>query len=100
MNDNIDDRIEYIQDIQDKAFKVDKRQSAVLNNFYSIVTIIIVCLSIIFYTVYIVPAQDAKKQRELQLKQKNELIDKRAKQIALSHKLNQPKKVIKTYDSK
>lgn len=81
-------RIEKIQELQNNVFKMEKRQSIVLNNFYSIVTIIVVCLSIIFYTVYIVPAQEAKKQRELKLKQQQEYAQKRAKQIALSHKLN------------
>lgn len=81
-------RVEKIQDLQNNVFKMEKRQSMVLNNFYSIITIIVVCLSIIFYTVYIVPAQDAKKQREFKIKQQQEYAAKRAKQIALSHKLN------------
>ena len=82
------DRIEKIQELQESVYKVEKRQSLVLNNFYSIITIIIICISVIFYTIYIVPAQKEKKRRELLIKQQQEYALKRAKQIALSHKLN------------
>ncbi|MEA2019263.1 MAG: hypothetical protein U9N59_12515 [Campylobacterota bacterium] len=92
-NDKYDDRIEYINELQNKVFKSEKRQSTVINNFYSLITIIIMCVSVIFYTVYVVPAQEAKKQRELEAQQKQNIIDARAKQIALSHKLNNTKKI-------
>ena len=91
----MEDRIEHIQELQEKDFKYEKRQSMVLNNFYSIVTIIIVCLSIIFYTVYIVPAQEAKKAREDKILKQEQYQQLREKQIALSHRLNNPKKEIK-----
>ena len=82
------DRIEVIKKLQESSFKIEKNQSMVLNNFYSIITIGTVCLSIIFYVVYILPAQEVKKQRELKAKQHQEYLEKRAKEIALSHKLN------------
>jgi hypothetical protein len=91
MYKDIDQRIEYINELQNKELKSQRKQSIVINNFYSLMTIIIMCVATIFYTVYIVPAQEAKKQRELRVKQKQELIDKRAKQIELSHKLNKIK---------
>ena len=82
------DRIDKINDILQKGIKVEKRQSTVINNFFSIITITMVCLSILYYTNYIIPAQEAKKLRELKVKQYQDHLDKRASQIALSHKLN------------
>jgi len=82
------DRIDKINDLQINGLKVNKRQSVVVNNFFSIMTITMVCLSMLYYTNYIVPAQKAKKIREDKLKAHQSYFDKRAKQIALSHKLN------------
>ncbi len=81
-------RIEDIKKLQIEGYSVERSQSVVLNNLYSIVTIVTICISVIFYNVYIVPAQKAKEQRELKVKQHQEYLDMRAKQIALSHKLN------------
>ncbi|RLA83302.1 MAG: hypothetical protein DRG78_04810 [Epsilonproteobacteria bacterium] len=100
MKNKIDNRIEYINELQTKEIKTSRRQSIIINNFYSLMTIIIMCVAVIFYTVYIVPAQEAKKKREAKIVQKQEKIDTRAKQIALSHKLNKIKKVIKKDDTK
>jgi uncharacterized protein YpmB len=91
----MNERIEYIQELQEKVYESTKKQSIIINNFYSIITIIIVCVAIIFYTVYIIPAQDAKKQREENIIKQERYQLKRAKEIALSHKLNQPKEVTK-----
>jgi len=82
------DRIKEIKKLQAQPYKAIKRQSVVVNNFYSIITIATICISVIFYNVYIVPAQKAKEKRELQLKQHQEYFNMRTKQIALSHKLN------------
>lgn len=82
------DRIKEIKKLQLEGYHVEPSQSVVMNNLYSIVTIVTVCISIIFYNVYIVPAQKAKKQREIKAKEHQEYIEQRAKQIALSHKLN------------
>ncbi|MEA2049514.1 MAG: hypothetical protein U9O56_02105 [Campylobacterota bacterium] len=82
------DRIKHIQELQEKEYKVTKRQSIVLNNFYSIITIVVISLSVIIYTNYLRPAQLEKEKRELQIKKKQEYLELRAKQIALSHKLN------------
>jgi hypothetical protein len=92
------DRIKEIKKLQGEPFKAIKRQSVVINNFYSIITIITICISVIFYNVYIVPAQKAKAQRELKEKQHQEYLDMRAKQIALSHKLNKPTQKEETND--
>ncbi len=89
------DRIEKIKKLQEKGFKVPRKQNTIVNNLFSIVTIALVCISIIYYTNYIVPAQNAKKYREEKQAQKRLekqlYLEKRAKQIALSHKLNNPK---------
>jgi hypothetical protein len=82
------DRIDKINEIIQKGIKVEKKQSVIINNFFSIVTITMVCLSILYYTNYIVPAQEAKKARLLKQKQHQEYLAKRAYQIALSHKIN------------
>jgi len=84
----MDERIEYIKDLQKKAYKHEPRQSSVLGNFYAIVTIVAVCISMLYYVNYIQPAQKAKKQRELHIQKQQDLINERAKRIALSHKLN------------
>lgn len=83
------ERIKNIRKMQAEGFSPERRQSLVLNNFYSIITIGVVCISIIFYIVYVIPAKEAKEKRELQIKQKQEYFEQRAKQIALSRKLNQ-----------
>jgi len=85
-------RIKKIRKLQAEGFSVERKQSLVLNNFYAIITIGVVCVSIIFYIVYVIPAQEAKAKRELIKKEKQEYFKQRAKQIALSHKLNQQTK--------
>ncbi len=84
------DRIKEIKKLQVDGYRVQRSQSVVLNNLYAIVTIVTICISVIFYNVYIVPAQKAKEQKELQAKKHQEYLELRAKQIALSHKLNTP----------
>jgi len=84
----MDERLEQIKELQQKSYKHEPRQSSVLGNFYAIITIVAVCLSILYYINYIQPAQKAKAQRELKIQQHQEFIEKRAKRIALSHKLN------------
>jgi len=85
------ERIKKIRKLQADGFSVQKRQSLVVNNFYAIITIGVVCISIIFYIAYIIPAQEAKSKREQIAKEQQEYFEQRAKQIALSRKLNQEK---------
>ena len=84
----MDERIQNIRKLQEKAYKHEPRQSTVLGNFYVIITIATVCISIIYYVNYIQPAQKAKALRELKVQQHQNFLDERAKRIALSHKLN------------
>jgi len=87
-----DKRIKKIRKLQAEGFIPERKQSLVLNNFYAIITIATVCISIIFYIAYIVPAQNAKAKREQIAKEKQEYFEQRTKQIALSQKLNQQQK--------
>ncbi len=82
------DRIKYIQKLQSKPYKQEPRQTTVLGNFYAIITIIVVCLSMLYYVNYIQPAQKAKAKRELKIQEHQKFLDERARRIALSHKLN------------
>jgi cell division protein FtsL len=82
------DRIDKINEIQQNGIKVPRQQSVIVNNFFTIITIAMVCLSIIYYTNYIIPAQKEKQKREDKIKAHQKYLDKRAAQIALSHKLN------------
>lgn len=84
----MDDRIEHIKKLQSKNNKHEPRQSTVLGNFYAIITIVTVCISVLYYVNYVQPAKEAKAFRELQITKHQELIEKRARRIALSHKLN------------
>jgi len=88
------DRIKEIKKLQIEGYKVERNQSIVLSNLYAIVTIVTICISVIFYNVYIIPAQKAKEQKERKIKQHQEYLELRAKQIALSHKLNPTKKEV------
>ncbi len=62
------DKIKDIKKLQIEGYKVERSQSVVLNNLYSIVTIVTICISVIFHNVYIAPAQKAKSKR-IQAKQ-------------------------------
>lgn len=84
----MDDRIEYIKKLQASSFKREPQQSAVMGNFYALITIVVVCLSLLYFSNYIMPQIQAKKQKELQAQKHQKFLDERAKRIALSHKLN------------
>jgi len=84
----MDKRIEHIIELQEKAYKHQPRQSGVLGNFYAIITIVAVCISVLYYINYVQPAQKAKALRELQIQKHQNFLDERARRIALSHKLN------------
>ncbi len=82
------DRIEQIQELQKQTFKTTRRDSIIVNNFYSLLTIVIMSICIILYANYILPSQKASAQKALNEKQRQEFLNTRAKQIELSHKLN------------
>jgi len=88
----MDDRIKYIKELQEKEFKVQPSQTVVMGNFYAIITIVVVCISMLYFVNYVLPSLQAKQQKiiqqELQEKEHQRFLDERAKRIALSHKLN------------
>lgn len=83
-----DERIEYINQLQEKPYKNKKSPATIILNFYTLVTIVLVSIAILLYSNYLLPSFEAKKQNELQVKEKQEYLEKRRKQIELSHKLN------------
>lgn len=82
------DRIEKIQDLVENGYKVEKRQSAVLNNFYMMITIGVVCLSVLSYVYYFKPMLDEQIAKEHKKQERIKYLQERQKQIALAHKLN------------
>jgi hypothetical protein len=51
------DFIDYINSLKNKKFTTNRKPSLIVNNFYSLITIIIISISIILYTNYVIPAQ-------------------------------------------
>ena len=84
------DRIEHIKELQEKKFKTTRKQSIIVNNFFSLISIIVICITIILYINYVLPAQENKEQQELKQIQQQKHFAQRQKEIALSHKLNNP----------
>jgi len=83
---------EEIKQIEIKSIKVPRKPSVVINNFYSLITIAIISIVIIWYVNYILPNQKLAKQKQAQfekykkyLKQQNQM---RENQIKLSKKLH------------
>lgn len=84
-----EERLEYIKKLQNKtSFRGKRSPASIILNFYTFITIVIVSVVIVFYSKYILPPYEAKKQEELKQKQHQEYLELRRKQIELSHKLN------------
>jgi hypothetical protein len=58
-----DDFEDYIKTLQNKEYTTSRRPSLIVNNFYSLITIIIISISILIYTNYVVPAQKSHKEK-------------------------------------
>lgn len=88
------DRIERIKKLQREGYKVQKPHSLLLNNIYALITIVTISLVILIYTTYIQPREEEQQQAKqlLEEKKRQEYFEQRAKQIALSHKLNNTQK--------
>lgn len=84
----MEERIEHIIKLQNSNNKHEPRQSMVLGNFYTIVTIAAVSISILYYVNYIQPVQKIKEEKLLAQQKHEQFIQERAKRIALSHKMN------------
>ena len=76
--------------------KGQRKVSTIVNNFYSLITIVIMSIVIIWYVNYILPQQKINEQKALKQQEHQEYIqilkDKRDAQIELSRKLNKEKK--------
>ncbi|MEA3353601.1 MAG: hypothetical protein U9Q33_07285 [Campylobacterota bacterium] len=83
-----DDKIEEIKKLQSQGYKYEKKPSLVINNFFMLITIVMVSTVILIYVNFIKPSQDKEKHEALKAKQHKEYLELRKKQIALSHKLN------------
>jgi hypothetical protein len=53
----IDEENELLEKIENRKFKYQKKQSLVVNNFFTIITIAIMSIVIIWYVNYILPNQ-------------------------------------------
>lgn len=81
-------RIEHIKELQEKQYKTTKKQSIIINNFFSLISIIVICITIILYINYVLPFQNKKEQQKIKQIEYQKYLDQRKKEIALSHKLN------------
>lgn len=82
------DRIEKIKDLMQRGYQKERKQSIVLGNFYSLITILIVCTAIVLYINYLKPIQEEKEYLLAQQKKEQEYFELRAKQKELARKLN------------
>ena len=83
---------ELLEKIEQRKFKYQRKQSSIINNFFTIITIALVSIVIIWYVNYILPGQK-KNKKDYILKQQNGKIHlkefkKRKEQIELSRKLH------------
>ena len=90
--------IDEIKKIEIKSIRVPRKDSLIINNFYSLITIVIMCVVILWYSNYILPQQKIQEQKQEKLqKYKAYLKDQhstREAQVELSKKLNKSAKDI------
>jgi len=58
-----DDFVEHINYLQNKKFVTSRKQSTIIVNFYSLITIVIISIAIVIYTNYILPAQKVHQEK-------------------------------------
>ena len=83
---------EDIKPIEIKDIRGGRTPSMRINNFYSLATILIMSVVIMWYVNYVLPEQEKQKQQELREQQQKakqlEAYQKREAEIELSRKLN------------
>ncbi len=83
---------EEIKPIEIKDIRGGRSPSVRINNFYSLATILIMSVVILWYSNYVLPAFEKGKQEELQAQQEKqkqlEAYQKREAQIELSRQLH------------
>jgi len=83
---------ELLEKIEKRRYKYQRKQSSIINNFFTIITIAIVSIVIIWYVNFILPGQkhdkliQSKHQKQIELLKEKQ--NKRLKQIELSKRLN------------
>ncbi len=92
-----DDKFEYqIKQIEIKNISVGRSPSVRMNNFYSLATILIMSVVILWYSNYVLPAFEKQKEKELQEQQQKAKIEENKKlreaQIELSQRLHKEAK--------
>ena len=79
-----------------RSLKGQRKSSIIINNFYSLITIVIISIVIIWYVNYILPQQELNKKKYLKHQQYKEYLQiqkkKREAQIELSKKLHKKQK--------
>ncbi|MDD2699176.1 MAG: hypothetical protein PHF17_10275 [Arcobacteraceae bacterium] len=87
---------EEIKKIEIKDIRGGRTPSMRINNFYSLMTILIMSVVLLWYVNYVLPEQERIKQEELKQQQYEakmvEAYQKREAQIELSRKLHKDKK--------
>lgn len=83
---------EEIEKIEVKDIRQKRSPGLVINNFYTLLTIVIMSVVILWYVNYILPEQEAQKLREQQKIEQLQLLEeakqRREAQIELSKRLN------------
>ena len=88
----MEEQNELLEKIEQRKFKYQRKQSSIINNFFTIITIAIVSIVIIWYVNFILPGQKQEKYRQSLEQKKIEKLKKiqeqRLKQIELSKRLH------------
>ncbi len=88
----MEEQNELLEKIEQRKFKYQKKQSSIINNFFTIITIAIISIVIIWYVNFILPGQKQEKYlQEIKYKKLEQLRQeqiKREKQIELSKRLH------------
>jgi signal transduction histidine kinase len=83
---------ELLEKIEQRKYKYQRKQSSIVNNFFTIITIAIVSIVIIWYVNLILPGQKQNKLLENQKHEKYQILkekqNKRLEQIELSKRLH------------
>ncbi len=92
-----DEKFEHqIKQIEIKNISVGRSPSVRMNNFYSLATILIMSVVIIWYSNYVLPAFEKQKAKELQEQQQKVKLEENKKlreaQIELSQRLHKDTK--------
>jgi hypothetical protein len=48
---------DYIQTLQNKQFRTSRKPSVVINNLYTLITIVIISIAVVVYVNYVLPNQ-------------------------------------------